>query len=48
MKEEIIVEENFLWEETAWGGIEAIQDKTSFHLSKLFAYFDEEDQKTDL
>lgn len=45
MSEENILEENFVWEENTWCGIEAIQEKTSFYLSRLFDYFGEEDQE---
>lgn len=45
MNEESILQENFLWEENDWSWIEAIQEKTSFYLSKLFDYFGEEDTK---
>ncbi len=38
-------EENILVEENIWCGIEAIQEKTSYHLSKLFDYFGEEEQE---
>ncbi len=38
-------DENILEEENTWCGIEAIQEKTSFYLSKLFDYFGEEDEK---
>ncbi len=45
MNEENILEEHFLWEENIWSWIEAIQEKTSFYLSKLFEYFQEENHK---
>ena len=38
-------DENILEEENTGCGIEAIQEKTSFYLSKLFDYFWEEDEK---
>lgn len=45
MDDENILEENFLWEENTWWWIEAIMEKTSGYLSKLFDYFKEEDEK---
>ncbi|MCX6822983.1 MAG: hypothetical protein NTX91_03205 [candidate division SR1 bacterium] len=45
MDDENILEENFLGEENTGGGIEAIMEKTSGYLSKLFDYFKEEDEK---
>jgi len=45
MHEEEILTENFLWEENVNWSIEAIQEKTGYHLAKLFEYFWEEEQK---
>ena len=41
-------DENILEEENVGCGIEAIQEKTSFYLSRLFDYFGEEDEKNSL
>jgi len=38
-------DENILEEENNWWWIEAITEKTSCYLSKLFDYFEEEEQK---
>lgn len=45
MRDDNTWDENILPEENSRISLEDIQEKTSYHLSKLFEYFGEEEEK---